>query len=67
LGSAAVQYDFLDPPDRRRAAATQIVQSWRRDSRELPPRFFAADGSPNAELIRELLAERDDRPVHLVE
>ena len=67
LGSTGVDYDFLDPPDRRRATAARIIQSWRPDSPELPPRFFATDGSPNTELIRELLAERDDRPIHLVE
>ncbi len=67
LGLATFDYDFLYPSEQRRAAAAQILQSWIPDSRDLPPRFFSADGSPNAALIRELLAERDDRPVHLVE
>lgn len=65
--NAGITYDFLDPPDRRRAAAAQVIRSWSPRSRELPPRFFAIDGSPNTELVRRLLADRDDRPIHLVE
>ena len=67
LGGAAFAYDFLHPPARRQAAAARTVEAWRPGSQELPAPFFAADGSTNAELIRKLLAERDDRPVHLVE
>ena len=67
LGPATFDYDFLYPSEQRRAAADQILQSWMPDSRDLPPHFFSAGGSPNAALIRALVAERDDRPVHLVE
>ncbi len=64
---APLTYDFLAPPDSRRAAAAQIVESWSPGAGELPPRFFTIGGAPNTELIRALLDSRDDRPMHLVE
>lgn len=65
--SATLTYDFLDSPDTRRAAVAQIVQSWNSNSAELPPGLFTSDGAPNTDLIRRLLATRDNRPMHLVE
>ncbi len=53
-GLADVDYDFLDPPSQRRAAAGSIAVS-------------GTERLLDADLIERLLRQRDDRPVYLVE
>lgn len=66
-GYAEFQYDFLDAPDVRSAAAQRVFDGWSGPGAQAPPSLFGPDGSPNARLLQSILQQRDDRPVYLVE
>ncbi len=60
-------YDFLDSPQRRQAAAERMIQNWEPTGGSLPEGLFTASGAVNRRAVEQLVRERDDRPVYLVE
>lgn len=65
-------YDFVGSPESRAAARQRILDDWHeREDRRLPldPAgvLLRLDGERDEEQVRQLLAERDDRPIFLNE
>jgi predicted CXXCH cytochrome family protein len=59
-GYGDLAYDYVGPPEQRRAARERVYARWRERGRE------SIDGL-DASSLRELLGRRDDTPIHSME
>ena len=70
-GLAGLEVDFLDPPAARAAAVESIWEQWARTAPDIDPDRLGSALAPGGRLrraaIAALYADRDERPVYLVE
>ncbi len=60
-------HDFLDPTLQRQAVVDRILREWSPPDDGLPEGLFTESGAVNLDVVQQLMRQRDDRPVYLVE
>jgi hypothetical protein len=71
-GFEDIQFERIDSAELRRQAAHDVLLRWNRMTDKVPPAdptkvLLDAHGVPRAEDIRELLRQRDNRPIEFPE
>jgi len=67
-GYSDLDYDFLDDEERRNAIKTNVIQSWKNQNTiQQKPAVLINNNQLQTETIRDLINNRDDIPISLLE